>query len=149
MFPKTSAPTTTIRNIARSIRPLGTLHQSSLAISSRTRRRFASTEAASSSSTSSSLPPALGDAKINKLVDDISSLSLLQAADLVSLLKVSRTRIGEGPRGVVENCVWLPDVKWGWKESADTTPYLDTAQHNRNSTPSGIICCSRGSRCTR
>ncbi|PVG02543.1 ClpS-like protein [Serendipita vermifera] len=32
-------------------------------------------------------PPPAGDAKINKLVDDIASLSLLQAADLVSLLK--------------------------------------------------------------
>lgn len=49
-------------------------------------RRFASTEVSSSSSTSS-VPPPAGDAKINKLVDDIASLSLLQAADLVSLLK--------------------------------------------------------------
>jgi hypothetical protein len=34
-------------------------------------------------------PPGAGDTKLNKIVDDISGLTLLQAADLVSLLKVS------------------------------------------------------------
>ena len=51
-------------------------------------RRYLATETLSSSS-SSGPPLVLGDAKLNKLVDDISGLTLLQAADLVSLLKVS------------------------------------------------------------
>lgn len=38
-----------------------------------------------------SLPPvASSDPKIMKIVDDISGLTLLQAADLVTLLKVGR-----------------------------------------------------------
>ena len=37
---------------------------------------------------SSSAPPPPADPKLNKIVDDISGLTLLQAADLVTLLKV-------------------------------------------------------------
>lgn len=77
---------TTTRSLAKVIRPLGASRQSISATSTNSCRRFAATEAAASTSSSSAPPPA-GDAKIHKLVDDISSLSLLQAADLVSLLK--------------------------------------------------------------
>ncbi len=48
--------------------------------------RCLATEAAASSSTSAPPPPA--DPKLNKIVDEISGLTLLQAADLVTLLKV-------------------------------------------------------------
>ncbi|ELU43202.1 hypothetical protein AG1IA_02794 [Rhizoctonia solani AG-1 IA] len=48
-------------------------------------RRCLTTEA---SSASSSAPPPVTDPKIVGLVDNISLLTLLQAADLVSLLKV-------------------------------------------------------------
>jgi len=53
-------------------------------------------EASSSSSPDASLPPpaAKADPKLNRIVDDISGLTLLQAADLVSLLK-SRLNIQE------------------------------------------------------
>ncbi|KAI1792961.1 ClpS-like protein [Ganoderma leucocontextum] len=46
--------------------------------------RCLATEAAASSS---SAPPPPSDPKLNKIVDDISGLTLLQAADLVTLLK--------------------------------------------------------------
>lgn len=49
--------------------------------------RYASTEAAAASS-SAPAPPLSTDPKLNKIVDDISGLTLLQAADLVTLLKV-------------------------------------------------------------
>ncbi|KAH9943024.1 ClpS-like protein [Epithele typhae] len=52
--------------------------------------RCLATEAAASTST----PPPPADPKLNKIVDDISGLTLLQAADLVSLLK-SRLNIQE------------------------------------------------------
>ena len=38
-------------------------------------------------------PPAAGDPSINRIVDDISGLTLLQAADLVSLLKVRNIQL--------------------------------------------------------
>ncbi|KIJ70460.1 hypothetical protein HYDPIDRAFT_23563 [Hydnomerulius pinastri MD-312] len=57
------------------------------------RSRWLATEAAPASS-SSAPPPAAVDAKIGRIVDDISGLTLLQAADLVSLLK-SRLNIQE------------------------------------------------------
>jgi hypothetical protein len=50
------------------------------------RSRCLVTEAASSSTASSPPPPS--DPKIGRIVDDISGLTLLQAADLVTLLKV-------------------------------------------------------------
>ncbi|KAI9001153.1 ribosomal protein L7/L12 C-terminal domain-containing protein [Trametes punicea] len=56
--------------------------------------RYASTEAAVASSSSPSAPPLSTDPKISKIVDDISGLTLLQAADLVALLK-SRLNIQE------------------------------------------------------
>ncbi|TFL05552.1 ribosomal protein L7/L12 C-terminal domain-containing protein [Pterulicium gracile] len=66
--------------------------QSSLVFTTRS-SRFLSTEAAAS--TSAAPPPATSsDPKIGKLVDDISGLTLLQASDLVSLLK-SRLNIQE------------------------------------------------------
>ncbi|EJF63013.1 ClpS-like protein [Dichomitus squalens] len=46
--------------------------------------RCLATEAAASSSPA---PPPPSDPKLNKIVDDISNLTLLQAADLVTLLK--------------------------------------------------------------
>ncbi|OJT07349.1 54S ribosomal protein L12, mitochondrial [Trametes pubescens] len=55
--------------------------------------RYASTEAAAASS-SAPAPPLSTDPKLNKIVDDISGLTLLQAADLVTLLK-SRLNIQE------------------------------------------------------
>jgi large subunit ribosomal protein L7/L12 len=125
MFRQASVGNATIRNLGRCVWQLGALHQSSLAILRRTRGRFASTEAAPSSSTSGSPPLVLGDAKINKLVDDISSLSLLQAADLVSLLKVSRIRINE-VRDVCRNCC-LPHDKCARRNSAEMNFYQDPA----------------------
>ncbi|KAJ8596450.1 hypothetical protein M405DRAFT_897356 [Rhizopogon salebrosus TDB-379] len=56
------------------------------------RSRCLATEAASSSTASSPPPPS--DPKISRIVDDISGLTLLQAADLVTLLK-SRLNIQE------------------------------------------------------
>ncbi|KAH7888031.1 ribosomal protein L7/L12 C-terminal domain-containing protein [Phlebopus sp. FC_14] len=58
------------------------------------RSRWLATEAAPSSSSSPPPPPAAADPRINRIVDDISGLTLLQAADLVSLLK-SRLNIQE------------------------------------------------------
>ncbi|KIK37794.1 hypothetical protein CY34DRAFT_810018 [Suillus luteus UH-Slu-Lm8-n1] len=55
------------------------------------RSRWLATEAASSSSAA---PPPPSDPKIGRIVDDISGLTLLQAADLVTLLK-SRLNIQE------------------------------------------------------
>ncbi|KAF9222066.1 ClpS-like protein [Gyrodon lividus] len=57
------------------------------------RSRWLATAATPSSSSSSS-SPAVADPKIGRIVDDISGLTLLQAADLVSLLK-SRLNIQE------------------------------------------------------
>ncbi|EAU84303.2 60S ribosomal protein L7/L12 [Coprinopsis cinerea okayama7 len=48
--------------------------------------RYASTEAAPAS-TSTPPPPPTADPKISRIVDDISGLTLLQAADLVTQLK--------------------------------------------------------------
>ncbi|KIL00284.1 hypothetical protein PAXRUDRAFT_29925 [Paxillus rubicundulus Ve08.2h10] len=59
--------------------------------STATRSRCLATESTPSSSPS---PPAPVDLKIGRIVDDISALTLLQAADLVSLLK-SRLNIQE------------------------------------------------------
>ncbi|KAG2077748.1 ClpS-like protein [Suillus decipiens] len=56
------------------------------------RSRWLATEAASSSSAAAPPPPS--DPKIGRIVDDISGLTLLQAADLVTLLK-SRLNIQE------------------------------------------------------
>ncbi|KAJ3552609.1 hypothetical protein NM688_g4065 [Phlebia brevispora] len=50
--------------------------------------------ASAESSTSAPPPPPVSDPKITKIVDDISGLTLLQAADLVTLLK-SRLNIQE------------------------------------------------------
>lgn len=44
-------------------------------------------EAVPAASSSTSAPPPPSSPKLNQIVDDISSLTLLQAADLVSLLK--------------------------------------------------------------
>jgi large subunit ribosomal protein L7/L12 len=44
--------------------------------------------AATEASTSAAPPPANVDPKISAIVDDISKLTLLQASDLVALLKV-------------------------------------------------------------
>ncbi|KAG2755779.1 ClpS-like protein [Suillus brevipes Sb2] len=55
------------------------------------RSRWLATEAASSSAPA---PPPPSDLKIGRIVDDISGLTLLQAADLVTLLK-SRLNIQE------------------------------------------------------
>ncbi|KAG2336679.1 ClpS-like protein [Suillus weaverae] len=55
------------------------------------RSRWLATEAASSSAAT---PPPPSDPKIGRIVDDISGLTLLQAADLVTLLK-SRLNIQE------------------------------------------------------
>lgn len=53
--------------------------------------RYSSTETVTSTSANSPPPPVgVNDPKLNKLVDDISALTLLQAADFVSLLKVGR-----------------------------------------------------------
>lgn len=49
---------------------------------------MATAAAETSSSPAAPPPPAKVDAKISGIVDDISGLTLLQAADLVSLLKV-------------------------------------------------------------
>ncbi|KIM67815.1 hypothetical protein SCLCIDRAFT_20812 [Scleroderma citrinum Foug A] len=57
------------------------------------RSRWLATEAAQASS-SAPPPPPPADPKISRIVDDISGLTLLQAADLVSLLK-SRLNIQE------------------------------------------------------
>ncbi|KAH7931260.1 ClpS-like protein [Leucogyrophana mollusca] len=51
-----------------------------------TRSRWLATDAASSS-TPSPPPPTSADPRIGRIVDDISGLTLLQAADLVTLLK--------------------------------------------------------------
>ncbi|KAF5333688.1 hypothetical protein D9611_002279 [Ephemerocybe angulata] len=56
-------------------------------------RRWASTEAAASTSSSPALPPS-SNPTINRIVDDISGLTLLQASDLVAQLK-SRLNIQE------------------------------------------------------
>ncbi|KAG1756040.1 ribosomal protein L7/L12 C-terminal domain-containing protein [Suillus lakei] len=56
------------------------------------RSRWLATDAASSSAASPPPPPS--DPKIGRIVDDISGLTLLQAADLVTLLK-SRLNIQE------------------------------------------------------
>ncbi|KAG1780329.1 ribosomal protein L7/L12 C-terminal domain-containing protein [Suillus placidus] len=56
------------------------------------RSRWLATEAASSSAATPPPPPS--DPKIGRIVDDISGLTLLQAADLVTLLK-SRLNIQE------------------------------------------------------
>ncbi|KAG2148107.1 ClpS-like protein [Suillus clintonianus] len=56
------------------------------------RSRWLATEAVSSSAASP--PPLPSDPKIGRIVDDISGLTLLQAADLVTLLK-SRLNIQE------------------------------------------------------
>lgn len=55
------------------------------------RRWFAAEAVSTSSSTAPPPPPKLSssDPKILRIVDDISSLTLLQAADLVTELKVS------------------------------------------------------------
>jgi len=57
-------------------------------------RRLATATASSPSISPSPPPPAPPDPKIGRIVDDISSLTLLQAADLVTLLK-SRLNIQE------------------------------------------------------
>ncbi|KAL4075732.1 ribosomal protein L7/L12 C-terminal domain-containing protein [Scleroderma yunnanense] len=56
------------------------------------RSRWLATETVQAST--STLPPPAADPKISRIVDDISGLTLLQAADLVSLLK-SRLNIQE------------------------------------------------------
>ncbi|KAG6333888.1 hypothetical protein ID866_5201 [Astraeus odoratus] len=58
------------------------------------RSRWLATETAQASSSTPPPPPASADPKITRIVDDISGLTLLQAADLVSLLK-SRLNIQE------------------------------------------------------
>ncbi|KAH7916691.1 ribosomal protein L7/L12 C-terminal domain-containing protein [Hygrophoropsis aurantiaca] len=72
-----------------SVRSASTSRYASLTTSS----RWLATEAASSS-TSKPPPPASVDPRIGRIVDDISGLTLLQAADLVTLLK-SRLNIQE------------------------------------------------------
>ncbi|KAI6047052.1 ribosomal protein L7/L12 C-terminal domain-containing protein [Pisolithus marmoratus] len=62
-------------------------------VSLTSRSRWLMAEAAQASS-STPPPPTVVDAKISRIVDDISGLTLLQAADLVSLLK-SRLNIQE------------------------------------------------------
>ncbi|KAI6035511.1 ribosomal protein L7/L12 C-terminal domain-containing protein [Pisolithus orientalis] len=61
-------------------------------VSLASRLRWLATEATQASS--SIPPPITADPKISRIVDDISALTLLQAADLVSLLK-SRLNIQE------------------------------------------------------
>ncbi|KAI6151784.1 ribosomal protein L7/L12 C-terminal domain-containing protein [Pisolithus tinctorius] len=61
-------------------------------VSLASRSRWLATEATQASS--STPPPITADPKISRIVDDISALTLLQAADLVSLLK-SRLNIQE------------------------------------------------------
>ena len=46
------------------------------------------TAAAEASTSTPPPPPVNADPKLSKIVDDISGLTLLQAADLVTLLKV-------------------------------------------------------------
>ncbi|KAF9782586.1 ribosomal protein L7/L12 C-terminal domain-containing protein [Thelephora terrestris] len=58
------------------------------------RSRWLTTEAAPSTSQPPPPPSTSADPKLNSIVDDISGLTLLQAADLVSLLK-SRLNIQE------------------------------------------------------
>lgn len=58
------------------------------------RSRWLATETAQASSSAPPPPPAAVDPRISRIVDDISGLTLLQAADLVSLLK-SRLNIQE------------------------------------------------------
>ncbi|KAG8977082.1 hypothetical protein FRC05_002603 [Tulasnella sp. 425] len=70
------------RLISRSSR---TVLRSSRATPSRIRCLATAVDAASGST--SAAPPLPADPKIQKIVDDISGLTLLQAADLVSLLK--------------------------------------------------------------
>lgn len=50
--------------------------------------RWLATAAAEASTSAPPPPPANADPKISKIVDDISGLTLLQASDLVTLLKV-------------------------------------------------------------
>ncbi|KAL5487908.1 MNP1 [Sanghuangporus weigelae] len=82
---------------AASLRALSRRRIPSCVLSSHLARRNLATAApsASFSEASSSPPPSKSsDPKISKIVDDISGLTLLQAADLVSLLK-SRLNIQE------------------------------------------------------
>ncbi|KAF6762827.1 ribosomal protein L7/L12 C-terminal domain-containing protein [Ephemerocybe angulata] len=58
--------------------------------------RWASTEAAASTSSSPALPPS-SNPTINRIVDDISGLTLLQASDLVAQLKRPRQPAAAAP----------------------------------------------------
>lgn len=70
---------------------------------SATTRRYNSTEAAAT------------NPKITEIVDQISQLSLLETADLVSSLKV-----GDGLHGSIEEGWWLAD--WIWNRASSTSP---------------------------
>ncbi|KAL5527523.1 hypothetical protein ACEPAG_6324 [Sanghuangporus baumii] len=82
--------------MAASLRALSRRRISSCVLSSHITRRNLATAAPSASSSEAPSPPPSksSDPKISKIVDDISDLTLLQAADLVSLLK-SRLNIQE------------------------------------------------------
>ncbi|KAG8787150.1 hypothetical protein FRB91_001028 [Serendipita sp. 411] len=78
----------TTTNAFKGLRTVGALSRTVSRPPCHSRWRTASTEAAvASTSNPTPPPPGVTDPKLNKMVDDISSLSLLQAADLVSLLK--------------------------------------------------------------
>jgi len=98
------------------------------AISSSNFPKYVTTEAVSSNSAKPPPAPGTSDPKLNRLVDDISSLTLLQAADFVSLLKVGRSL-----------------VVTSWKVSKYTCQsdlthhhFLDTSQYYRGNNPSSI-----------
>jgi hypothetical protein len=75
---------------------------------------------------------ASADPKLSQIVDDISALTLLQAADLVTLLKVRRVRSFVSP----SVCLCHSPKK-----------NLDEIEHSRNRDADGGCACTRRCRC--
>jgi hypothetical protein len=100
--------------------------------------RYATTEAVSSNVASPPPPPGASDPKLNRLVDDISSLTLLQAADFVSLLKVGRSSAVTSWKVSKYTCQSRLERLAG----PDTPSFLDTSQHYRGGNPNSI--CDTG-----
>lgn len=108
--PLFSLPSVCSTHVRSFPRPISSCRLASLA----NRSRWLATEAAQASS-SAPPPPPPADPKISRIVDDISGLTLLQAADLVSLLKVANVPPSTSPHTLTWTC-----------------PSIVTAEHSGN-----------------
>lgn len=103
--------------------------------------RALATAAAEASSSSSAPPPVASgstDPTLNRIVDDISGLSLLQAADLVTLLKVCLRcwirRMWNDADGIVVG--FLDATKYPGNRDADWTRACSSSGSRRGSSGS-------------